>query len=229
MASMALDAFLPALDEIKELGMAAQLKIPTTSRSTLKVARAIGRGQVVLLSSHFERYFYAINEEAVQALNSSSTASAIIPASIKLLHSSEPLDALSRTGWDRRGDGLARFVASDGWLWVNSTQGALLHDRLLAWMKSPKPKELVRYYKYWGINDIFSEITRSAGSRNRLWLGVQELVDMRNNIAHGDYTSQATQNDVRRYMESAQVFCTRADRALLKAMKKLQPAFRAWQ
>ncbi len=34
------------------------------------ITRAIGRASVVLLSSHFERYFYAINEEAVGVVNS---------------------------------------------------------------------------------------------------------------------------------------------------------------
>ena len=42
-----------------------------------------------------------------------------------------------------------------------------------------------RYFAYWGIPDIFEHITRSATTRGRLYLPVSELIDKRNNIAHG--------------------------------------------
>ena len=221
MPSTALVSLKGALEEIYLLGSTVDLSSmkPESSRS---LARVTGRAQIVLLSSHFERYIYAANEEAVSALNSASLASASIPERIRLLHSADLVDSIAKTGWDRRTAQLTKFITDEAWLWSTGGEGTLKHERLLTWMKAPVPKNLVRYYNYWGIEDIFSSATRTPHTRAVLWLGVQELVDVRNNIAHGDYTAQATQQDVGRYMETVATFCARADRLLARAVKSIR-------
>src|SRR5215211_3731370 len=183
MSSLALQAFLVALDEVIDLGSASRPLVFPTSEA-LRLARAIGRGQIVLLSSHFERYFYAANEELISFLNDNQVTGDKLPERLRLLHSASPIDDLGTTGWEHRSNQLRAFVEADGWLWSNKLTGGLSHDRMLAWMKAPRPQSLVRYYSYWGINDIFSAITRNRIVRGELWLGVQGLVDLRNNIAH---------------------------------------------
>lgn len=137
-----------------------------------------------------------------------------IPSAVRLQHSMIPIDDLSKTGWDQRSEQLIAFVARDGWLWSPGIVGSLSHERLLTWMKAPGPENLVRYFRCWGIPDIFTAVTRRPNTRSALWLNLRALVDLRNNIAHGDYAAQATQNDVRRYMGCARQFCERADRKL---------------
>jgi hypothetical protein len=53
---------------------------PSLSERTdsLRIARAVGRAQVVLLSSHFERYFYAVNEEAVDFVNAKHISATVL-------------------------------------------------------------------------------------------------------------------------------------------------------
>jgi hypothetical protein len=221
MPSVAFQSLSTALDEIDDLAQAGRPGPGTSAPTKLKLERALGRARVVLLSSHFERYIYAVNEEAISFLNARSAGAVAIPEPMRLIHSSTPVDSLAKTLWENRSLQLAEFVSSDGWLWSNGLSGDLIHDRLLAWMASPKPKNLVRYYKYWGIGDIFAAVTRTSASRSKLWLGVQELVDKRNNIAHGDITAQATPADVRRYMKSVREFCSRADRRLARRISRL--------
>lgn len=95
-------------------------------------------------------------------------------------------------------------------------------------MKAPHPDNLVRFFRLWGTHDIFSAITRKETSRKTLWLGVQGLVDLRNNIAHGDYSAQATQQDVRRYMRSIMEFCNRADRHVAAVVARRYATPRPW-
>lgn len=227
MPSTALAALQSALKEVSDLRRADRSATSPTS-SALRLARAVARAQVVLLSSHFERYFYAVNEEAINFINGKAVPAGILPSALKVLHSKQPIDDLAETGWERRAAKLGDFVSSDAWLWGAGLPGMLTHSRLLAWMKAPKPENLVRYYKYWGIDDIFDEITRTPLTRNRVWLGIQELVDKRNSIAHGDFSAQATQTDIVRYVDSVRSFCKRADGRLAKVLGKLSPGASPW-
>jgi hypothetical protein len=228
MPSAALRAFINASDEISDLGGASHPSLQPSKADSLRVARAIGRGQVVLLSSHFERYFYAVNEELVEHLNHLQVSSTQLPEVIRLIHSMIPIDDLSKTGWEKRTDQLREFISGDGWLWSANVLGTLTADRLLAWMKAPKPQSLVRYYRYWGIEDIFSAITRTGASRTALWLAVQGLVDLRNNIAHGDFGAQTTPSDVRRYLNFAKTFCERADRKMSSVVARSLHVQQPW-
>jgi hypothetical protein len=137
-------------------------------------------------------------------------------------------DSLVETSWEKRGDALRTFIASETWLWTTGRVGLLEHERLLMWMKAPTPRNLVRYYRYWGIDDIFGVITRRQHTRTDLRLKIDELVRKRNNIAHGDATTEATRADVRSYREATRIFCERADRHLSRALKKLGAIDAAW-
>jgi RiboL-PSP-HEPN len=161
-------------------------------------------------------------------LNGRNIASSALSDRLKLLHSRYPIDELSEMNWENRSQRLLSFIAEDGWLWSTGTNGLLSHGRLLAWLRAPRPGDLQRYYRCWDIEDIFSRITRTPSARSKLWLGVQELVDIRNNIAHGDFTAQPTQADIQRYTVSARTFCERADGQLARALGKLTIGDRPW-
>jgi hypothetical protein len=103
----------------------------------LNLARAVGRGQIVLLSSHFERYIYAINEELVTFLNLQNMHGERLPKIVRLQHSMVPIDDLGKTSWEHRDEKLKLFVSQEGWLWSSGGIGTLTHDRLLSWMKAP--------------------------------------------------------------------------------------------
>lgn len=225
--SASLSSFHDALLEIEHLEQASPTR-PGGSPNEPGITRAVGRAGIVLLCSHFERYFYAVNEEAVAFLNERGPQGHLLPEPLRLLHSRYPIDDISPTGWENRTAKLASFVETDGWLWSGDRSGRLQAVRLLQWMTTPKPENLIRYYRYWGIQDVFSAVTRKPTTRSEFFLRIRGLVEKRNNIAHGDVNEQATPADVRRYARSVRDFCRRADRILSRSIAKSLPIGAPW-
>ncbi len=190
--------------------------------------KALGRAAIVLITSHMERYLRAVNEELVDCLVASNVIGEVLPEGIRLLHSKVPIEEIEPVQWDNRSGKLVDFVETDAWLWSAGNSGQLKHRRLLSWMKSPKPASLVRYYKYWGIEDIFKAITRKSATRSDLWFRIKEVVDKRNNIAHGDASASATFSDVRKYIVAVTSLCDRADRILAKAVATRLKIAKPW-
>lgn len=227
MASGSLLAFRRGVLEIDELQRADPTPVGSAPIHP-EITRVIGRASVVLLSSHFERYIYALNEEATQKLNDAAIASAHLPEIVKLLHSQASIDALVGTSWEHRAEQLAQFIQMEAWLWGSNDRGLLDHRRLIMWMKAPSPKSLVRYFRCWGIADIFYAITRAPHTRTELRLRIDELVQKRNNIAHGDLSIEATNTEIEVYRDATNAFTERADRILGKAIGKLIETPTAW-
>jgi len=227
MASGSLLAFRRGLLEVDELQRADPTPVGSAPHNP-EVARVIGRASVVLLSSHFERYIYAMNEEATQLLNDAEIQGHLLPEGFRLLHSQLSIDTLVATSWENRGEKLASFIELEAWLWSIGSSGVLDHNRLLLWMKAPSPRNLVRYFRIWGISDVFRAITRAQHTQSELRLRIGELVQKRNNIAHGDLTIEATHTDVASYREVTMKFSERADRVLGKVVGGLIGRQTAW-
>lgn len=218
--SSALSALLAALPEVDHLLGAYS---PTQPLRRTERAQAIRRATTVVLSSHYERYVYAVNEEAVDAVNAAAVLSERLPRDLRLYHTKPAVERLAGTSWEAepRVTALESFVREEAWLWIEGSSGGLQHGRLLEFMTAPKPDAVRRYFRTWDIPDIFSAITRTPHVRAKVYVGLLDLVDKRNAIAHGDVGVVPTHHDVVKYRGAVRTFCTRADKALARRMEQL--------
>jgi hypothetical protein len=229
MHSQSLTSLEDGLREVRDLqGAYPQAQLGEITSVTL--TRAIGRASVVILSSHLEGYIDSLNTEAVTKVNEAGLDAARIPQQLRLLHSKPAVETLASTSWQTpgRASHLIEFMATEGWLWGSGDSGAMQPDRFLTWMKSPAPRYLVRYFRYWGIEDVFSRITRTSHTRDELFRRLRELVDKRNSIAHGDLATVATPADVRFYLAAIETFATRVDRLMSRELALLGGFPRPW-
>src|SRR5437763_1971219 len=140
MSSSALVGLLAGLAEIKALQRANPSPQQGSGLKRPDVVRAIGRSEIVLLSSHFERFIYALNEQAVDSLCQASVISNLIPEPLRLEHSRHAIDSIFGTAWEKRGPALVRYSAEEAGLWSPTAHISTLDaSKLLMWMKTPDP------------------------------------------------------------------------------------------
>ena len=219
MPSKALDGLLRGVGEVDHLLEGDPTPIGGLSPRP-DITRAVTRAAVVLLCSHYERYLRSVVEETVAEVNARGVVGDRLSERLRLQHSRMGVEELATLEWTRRANRLGEFIRSEAWLWGGGPQSPLSAKALLSWMRAPVPKNVIRLYDLWGISDIFSNITRAEHTRRNLELNLQALVDKRNNIAHGDFSVEATRGDVERYQGAVSIFCERADRALAKALNR---------
>jgi hypothetical protein len=219
MPSDALVGLLSGIGEVRDLQRANPTP-PGGMPARPPVVRAINRSSVVLLTSHLERYLHALNEEALTYVNVHVIDGPGVPEGIRLQHSRVSVDRMFETQWDNRSAQLVDFSQRDSWLWGPSPKGDLDADRLLTWMKSPSPERIERLFAMWGVTNIFDRVTRQPHTKARMRLKIGELVGKRHNIAHGDFTTEATYRDIATYMSVVRQFCKRADAVMSRVVSR---------
>ncbi len=230
MTSRSLYELRAGVEEVRSL----RKHVPSPSRArphqqALTAHIALQRACTVLLCSHLERYIYSLNEEATDWLNSSSVPAARLPEPLLLIQSKSSLEEIAQQDWIHRAGKLRAFSSRQTQFWQEgATVDSLVAAETIAWMKAPKTPDLIRLFGYYGIDDIFQRITRKDRTFRELKRDIQELVDSRNGIAHGDATVQPGHLEVTRYLGAVQRFCERTDKKLSTALAEICSSCRPW-
>lgn len=232
MSSVALSDLMSGIAEVRALRghVPKRGSVPASRKASWEAAQVANRRAcVVLLCSHFERFVYGINEEATDYLNAVGVPSARLPEKLRLLQARGLIDEIALQQWDARSAKLEDFAARHAPMWTPGQPVRHLEAvATLAPMKSPKVKDVIRFFQALGIPDVLTEITRTEHHRRRLARSLQALVDSRNGIAHGDATVQPLPVELTEYAAAVQDFGARVDRALSKALVRLSQAGLPW-
>lgn len=170
---------------------------------------AIRRASVVLLVSHFESFLRSLGEGFVDVLSSGTVESRSIPTGIRELHTLPRLQEIASTNDSKQRHSLLRKLGEISALWNDAAKpppGTLSAWKVSREITSAKAEKIDHLFLLMGSTgpvcdgdlDIAEEDDAVISLNIRLALN--DVVQCRNDIAHGDSSRKPTQEDVDRYI-----------------------------
>ncbi|WP_098408468.1 MAE_28990/MAE_18760 family HEPN-like nuclease [Paramicrobacterium agarici] len=214
---MALESFQDGTTEVEVL----QRLATKASSGTIDESNALCRAAVVLLVSHFEAFLKAIAEEFVDTVGVGHATSRQLPEGLRMAHTLPQLESIVTSRDDTQRTTLLRKLGTISQLWNDDakppkgTLKAKTFARLVTSAKSEIINDLfVRMGNGGLVCDGDIDVTSGNGEIRVVSIdfGLRDVVQCRNDIAHGKSERKPTPEDVVRYMEFLLTFAARLQR-----------------
>jgi hypothetical protein len=177
--------------------------------------RTLCRAAVVLLSSHLEGYVKDLGELALDRLVAKAVPRSKIAATFFYTLSSEFVKGIKDTeDHEKLADKIFEFLSSDSPLW--SRQGPFPNPldpaRFSSSFQSPSVDKIAKFFRRFG----YKTYTRDLGAHLKADYAtvincVGDLINTRNNIAHGNLSASRTPTDVRNTLSTIRAFVDATD------------------
>ncbi len=218
MSTSSLDQFAAGVAEVDELALCAP--DPGTS---LTAYNAVLRAAVVLLVSHFESYLKGLAEEHIDWLGDGQRESRTMPRQLRELYSLPRIEEISRCQDPMQRAALLKKLDELTCLWKDAAKpprGLLKPSILVRLVTNAGPDVVDTLFDHLGDNQraCDGEIDFGIGedvSSLRIRLALEDVVECRNAIAHGDASRIVTDADLARYRAFLLALSNRLDRKAL--------------
>jgi len=206
-------------DEIDAIQrMARRLSGLAPTRTTLAQIDALCRGGVVLLSSHIEGYFEDLTGEALDRIHKRRLPKAVLGKPFKYYMSQDLIRAVRNAGSPATMvTKLEEMLHRDEHVWGNSPvfDGPLGLSPFADDFSNPNHKRIKKLMGRFGYRSFESDLSRALAAdfvpcRNM----VDQVVDQRNKIAHGDSVTTGTPGDLNDMARLVRQYCRASDRAV---------------
>jgi len=209
-------AFVARLDEISLLrSKAAALgRTKHAVRHGAEIS-ALCRASVVLLSSHIEAYVKELGEHTLDAIFENRVCRTKI-APLFFYHMSKERIENIRSGSDpeKISGNMRIFVETDSRMW-ESVGGFPAQISALDFNKgfsNPKFEKTKAYFGRFGYLAYRRDFLMKLGRNGQATINnLDQIVDTRNSIAHGDPNATKTPAEIADMLETAKVFCRTTD------------------
>lgn len=206
---VAYEEFVQSTGELDDL-LSVRPASPLARRTddTLKLENAVHRACLVLLVAHFEGFAKAALREYADEICAMRPPVRNVPAPLLELFTRERIQEIASLspGVDRVNKTRKLFAGfSNLWDEGRTVDPKLISSKVLArQMTSLRPEVLRESFALIGISDIVdasSVILQASGVSVRVDMKLEEIVDKRNLIAHGDYSVKPTSVELSGYLE----------------------------
>lgn len=176
---------------------------------------ALCRGALVLLSSHIEAYIKELGECLLDAVFAKEVCRSKLATAFSYHASKASLDKIREANEPGRiSADVFEFVDKDLAIW--SKMGHLPRpidsEQFNIGFANPKFEKVRKYLSRFGYTALRHDINRALRADAVVVIGnLDQIVDIRNAIAHGEASATKTPSEVRALVQSATTFCRTVD------------------
>ena len=210
------DRFEIGVQEVRTLLSLCSLSESETARNN-----AVSRASTVLLVSHFESLVKSVAEEFMDSVASGAIESRSIPIGIRELHSIPRMEEILACGDRAQRATLLRKITEYGCLWVPEAKppaGLLKASALVRKVTSADHLVVDEVFDLMGAaspvcdGDIDVDLEDDGvPSPVNIRLMLRDVIQCRNDIAHGDADRIPTRKDVERYIRQLEALSRRLE------------------
>lgn len=180
-----------------------------------EVVRPLCRAGVVLLSSHIEGYIEDLSEVILRKVWENGTPKNTLAPKFLYFFSKDLIDEIDNTtNPDRIAAKVQDLFCRDQDIWSSGEKfnEELASDRFVAGFSTPRFDEIRKFIGRFGYSEYRRDMGRHLQARFQPCIKmVDNVVDQRNKIAHGDSVTTATPSDLVDMLELVRLFCRSTD------------------
>jgi hypothetical protein len=212
----AYSGFLQRLPEIEALNcLAKQHTIRLGEKNDAATVKALCRANIVLMSSHLEGYVEELAEVILQRIFQHALAKGKLAPRFLYYFSKDLLDELYET---RNPDKIACKVKKlfqrdiDIWSDDDTFRDELPSGRFISEFSNPSVKKITHFVARFGYSNYRYDLGHLLKANCQPCINmVDNVIDQRNKIAHGDAVVTSTPNDVADMLRLVRLFCRASD------------------
>lgn len=214
--SSAYSEFLNRSDEVMLLvRQAAKIERSKDAFERGKEIDALCRGALVLLSSHLEAYVKELGESLLDAIFTKRVCRSKLSNSFFYFATRNNLDKIRvDSDPEQISTETFNFVEQSAVIWQRSgcLPNPVDNDVFNKGFANPKFEKIRKYLARFGYQSLRHDINRILRADAVVVIGnIDQIVDVRNAIAHGEASAKRTPAEVRSLVGSAIVFCRTVD------------------
>ena len=208
--------FVKGVEEVRTLVRLA--KAESRAKGPLEnapTARALCRAAVVLLSSRIEGYVEDLAEVIVCRIVEKDVPKRLLSPRLRYYCSKDVIDEIRDTkDPDKVAEKIVTMFRRDEDIWCDedSFQEELPFERVVAGFSTPRFREIRKFIARFGYrgykDDLECQLRADFGPCINM---VNNVVEQRNQIAHGNIGASSTPLDVTAMLDLVQVFCRTTD------------------
>lgn len=188
------------------------------SRQALRFGKdidALCRASMVLLCSHIEGYVKELGEGVLNAAYNKAVCRSKINNEVFYYLSKDRIQKIkSNEKPDKIADAVFEFISmeSQNWQKTGGFPTPIDGEKFSFGFASPKVGKIDKYLKRFGYKTMKGDVASRLRSRARYIVGdIDNIVDVRNLIAHGEASATRTPREVNEHVVSALLFCRAVD------------------
>ncbi|MDE0000650.1 MAG: MAE_28990/MAE_18760 family HEPN-like nuclease [Rhodospirillaceae bacterium] len=181
----------------------------------MEVINPLCRAGVVLLSSHIEGYVEDLAEVILQKIVEKGAPKRTFSGRFLFYFSKDILSEIGETKHpDKISEKVKRLFDRDLDIWSSNEKfnEELVVDRFIASFSVPRFVQIRSFFARFGYNDYKGDLGRHLNASYPACVRmVDNVVDQRNKIAHGDFVTTTTPSDLADMLELVRLFCRSTD------------------